>query len=182
MEVITLSPRYAGSLISVRLAYDVHILRLGLWPSVSMVSPLNLQQFSAELPHHLDSGKVEYVLRGITNCFDIGFSHQSPLISALKNKASAYAHPEVVDAYLHGEESFGWVSGPFDTSPLPDLHIRGFGVIPKADQPRKWHSILNLSSPHNSSVNDGTDPDLFSLQYIKFDDVVAMVAKLGGVP
>ena len=144
-----------------------------------MVSPLNLRQFSTELRFHPDRGKVNYVLHGIARGFDIGFSPQSPLTSARKNKASAYEHPEVVDAYLRNEVSLGRVSGPFDSSPLPDLHISGFGVIPKAGQPGKWRLILDLSSPHGSSVNDGIDPDLFSLQYIKFDDVVAMVTKLG---
>ena len=33
--------------------------------------------------------------------------------------------------------------------------------------------------PHGFSVNNSIDPDQFSLQYIKFDDVVTMVAKLG---
>jgi hypothetical protein len=44
-------------------------------------------------------------------------------------------------------------------------------------------SIINIHGrfvfPHGFSVNDSIDPDQFSLQYIKFDDVVAMVAKLG---
>ncbi len=52
-------------------------------------------------------------------------------------------------------------------------------VIPKTGQPGKWRLILDLSSPHGLSVNDGIDPDQFSLQYIKFDDVVTMVTKLG---
>ena len=155
------------------------ILHLGLLPSVAMVSPLNLRQFSAELQSYPDRGKVNYVLRGIEHGFDIGFSPQFPLKSARKNKASAYEHPEVVDAYLHNEVSLGRVLGPFDSPPLPDLHVSGFGVIPKAGQPGKWRLILDLSSPHGSSVNDAIDPDLFSLQYIKFDDVVAMVTKLG---
>jgi hypothetical protein len=40
-------------------------------------------------------------------------------------------------------------------------------------------AILDLSSPHGFSINNSIDPDQFSLQYITFDDVVAMVAKLG---
>ena len=39
--------------------------------------------------------------------------------------------------------------------------------------------ILDLLSPHGRSVNDGIDPEQFSLQYIKFDEVVAMITKLG---
>jgi hypothetical protein len=132
-----------------------------------------LHQFACELQSHPDRSKVDYVLSGIAHGFDIGFRPQFPVTSAQKNKASATAHPEIVDAYL------GWVAGPFLSSPLPNLHVSSFGMIPKAGQPGKWHLILDLSSPHGHSVNDGIDPEQFSLQYIKFDEVVAMVTKLG---
>ena len=122
---------------------------------------------------------MDYVLSGIAHGFNIGCSTQVQLTAARKNKASAYEHPEIVDAYLQNEVSLGRVAGPFETPPLPDLHISSFGVIPKSGQPGKWRLILDLSSPHGFSVNDSIDPNQFSLQYIKFDDVVAMVAKLG---
>ena len=122
---------------------------------------------------------MDYVLSGIAHGFDIGFLPQFPVTSARKNKASATAHPEIVDAYLQNEVALGRVAGPFLSSPLPNLHVSSFGVIPKAGQPGKWRLILDLSSPHGRSVNDGIDPEQFSLQYIKFDEVVAMVTKLG---
>ena len=84
-----------------------------------------------------------------------------------------------MDAYLQNEVALGRVAGPFLSSPLPNLHVSSFGVIPKAGQPGKWRLNLDLSSPHGRSVNDGIDPEQFSLQYIKFDEVVAMVTKLG---
>ena len=152
---------------------------LGYLQPVSLVSPLKLQQFTTELQCHPDRSKVDYVLSGIAHGFNIGCSPQVRLTAARKNKASAYEHPEIVDAYLQNEVSLGRVAGPFETPPLPDLHISSFGVIPKSGQPGKWRLILDLSSPHGFSVNDSIDPDQFSLQYIKFDDVVAMVAKLG---
>ncbi len=148
-------------------------------PPVSLVSPLNLRQFASELQFHPDRSKVDYVLSGIAHGFDIGFRPNFQLSSARKNKASAIAHPEVVDAYLQNEVALGRVAGPFESTPLPTLHVSSFGVIPKTGQPGKWRLILDLSSPHGLSVNDGIDPDQFSLQYIKFDDVVTMVTKLG---
>ena len=152
---------------------------LGYLQPASLVSPLKLQQFTTELQCHPDRSKVDYVLSGIAHGFNIGCSPQVQLTAARKNKASAYEHPEIVDAYLQNEVSLGRVAGPFETPPLPDLHISSFGVIPKSGQPGKWRLILDLSSPHGFSINDSIDPDQFSLQYIKFDDVVAMVAKLG---
>ncbi len=148
-------------------------------PPVSLVSPLNLRQFASELQFHPDRSKVDYVLSGIAHGFDIGFRPNFQLSSARKNKASTIVHPEVVDAYLQNEVALGRVAGPFESTPLPTLHVSSFGVIPKTGQPGKWRLILDLSSPHGLSVNDGIDPDQFSLQYIKFDDVVTMVTKLG---
>ena len=36
-----------------------------------------------------------------------------------------------------------------------------------------------MSSPRDFSVNDGVDPDQFSLQCIKLDNVVTMVSRFG---
>lgn len=69
--------------------------------------------------------------------------------------------------------------GPFPSLPLPNLQISSFGVIPKKGQPGKWHLIMDLSSPRGSSVNDGINPDKFSMHYIKLDQIISMVAKHG---
>ena len=71
------------------------------------------------------------------------------------------------------------VAGPFTSIPLPNLHVSSFGVIPKKGQPAKWHLIVDLSSPQGSSVNDGIDPDEFSMHYIKLDQIISMVLKHG---
>jgi hypothetical protein len=88
-------------------------LFLGYLQPVSLVSPLKLQQFTTELQCHPDRSKVDYVLSGIAHGFNIGCSTQVQLTAARKNKASAYEHPEIVDAYLQNEVSFGRVAGPF---------------------------------------------------------------------
>ena len=38
---------------------------------------------------------------------------------------------------------------------------------------------MDLSSPRGSSVNDGINPDDFSMHYIKLDQIISMVAKHG---
>ena len=131
---------------------------LGYLHPVSLVSPLKLRQFTTELQCHPDRSKVDY---GIAHGFNIGCSPKVQLTAARRNKASAYEHPEIVDAYLQNEVRLGRVAGPFETPPLPDLHISSFGVIPKAGQPGKWRLIIDLSSPHGFSVNDSIDPDQF---------------------
>ena len=54
-----------------------------------------------------------------------------------------------------------------------------FGVIPKHHQPEKWRLILDLSSPAGHSVNDGIAGEDYSLQYMKVDDIMAGIMRLG---
>ena len=93
--------------------------------------------------------------------------HGPPKSSSLpkKNKPSAAQHPSV--------------AGPFSAPPFPNLHVSSFGVIPKRGQPGKWCLIVDLSSPGGASVNDGIDLDEFTLHYIKLDQVIRVVSKLG---
>ena len=52
-------------------------------------------------------------------------------------------------------------------------------VIPKKNQPGRWRLIVDLSSPHGSSVNDFIDPNLSSLSYVSVDDAAAHIWKSG---
>ena len=88
-------------------------------------------------------------------------------------------HADVVDEYLAHEVMLRRVAGPFPFPPLPNLHISSFGVIPKRGQPGKWRLIVDLSSPGGCSVNDGIDPQDFTLQYIRLDEVIRMVSRYG---
>lgn len=147
-------------------------------PSVAEISPLNLVRFRGELAQHPDRLWVGYLLQGIQEGFKLGFDSTVSLKAAKKNKASAYQHAAVIDAYLDNECSLGRVAGPFDTPPITPLHISSFGVIPKKGQPGKWRLIFDLSSPAGHSVNEGIDPEEWSMQYIKIDDVVNMISNL----
>ena len=80
-----------------------------------------------------------------------------------KNKPSALQNPKVIDDYLATEVARGRVAGPFPSPPLTNLQVSCFGVIPKKGQPGKWRLIADLLSPLASSVNDGIDPDEFSM-------------------
>ena len=107
------------------------------------------------------------------------FSPSQKLKSAKKNKPSGAQHPSVVDQYLANEISLSRVAGPFSAPPFPNLHVSSFGVIPKRGQPRKWHLIVDLSSLGGARVNDGIDPDKFTLHYIALDQVIRLVSTLG---
>ena len=72
------------------------------------------------------------------------------------------------------------VAVAFSAPPFPNLQVSSFGVIPKKGQSGKWCLIVDLSSPDGASVNDGINPDKFTLHYITVDQVIHMVSSFGG--
>jgi hypothetical protein len=91
---------------------------------------------------------VDYVLSGIAHSFNIGCSPQVQLTATRKNKESAYEHHEIIDAYSQNEVRLGRIAGPFETPPLPDLHISSFGVIPKLGQPGNFRFVFSTWLQH----------------------------------
>lgn len=146
---------------------------------VAQVSPLKSDQFASELRFHPNRERVSFVLEGLQFGFRLGFQEAQSLRCAKRNKPSAYQHPTVIDEYLANEVTLGRVAGPFRHPPSTNLHISSFGVIPKKNQPGKWRLIVDLSSPSGSSVNDGIDPEQFSLQYVRVDEIISMVIQYG---
>ena len=146
-------------------------------PATGEISPLNFELFEAKLRHHPDRAKVNFVLEGIKDGFSLGCEKPVTLKSAKRNKVSAYQHSGVIDAFSANKVRLGRVVGPFDSPPVQNLHISISGVTPKKGQPGKWHLIVDLSSPHGHSVNDGINPDSWHLQYIKIDDIIKMASK-----
>ena len=136
----------------------------GLVPP-SRVTPIDAHKLWSELCLHPDQVKVDYVISGLTNGFRLGFDPSAvSLQSAAHNMLSASLQPSVIDQYLLTEREKGRVAGPFLISPIPNLHVSRFGVIPKKHQPGKWRVILDLSSPLGHSVNDGILKEPFSVQ------------------
>ena len=90
---------------------------------------------------------------------------------------SALVHPTPVEDYLHTELQASQIIGPIPDNAL--IQISRFGVIPKSGQPGKWCSILHLSSPHGSSVNDAIQKDMCSLTYTTVDQAIRRILHLG---
>jgi hypothetical protein len=151
----------------------------GLKP-VAEVSPIQVDKLQLELRNHPNQGKVAYVLNGLKEGFHLGFElSTTSLKSASRNLQSASLHPSVIDKYLQTEVGNGRVAGPFSTPPLSNLHISGFGVIPKRNQEGKWRLILDLSSPTGNSVNDGIPKEKLSVQYMHVDDIIKRCHGIG---
>ena len=159
-------------------------------PSASPYLPPELRVVHSPLHDHLDAWRTalgahpdlqfaSYILAGIQYGFRIGFSHRQQLVPAIRNAPSATEHPEVVEQYLTEEISAGRIIGPFSEDDIPGIQISRMGVIPKGHTPGRWRLITDLSFPPGSSVNDGIDSELCSLQYTSVEKVARVAQRLG---
>ena len=147
----------------------------------AITTPLKGCEWEEALADHPDYQFCAYITQGIVEGFRIGFNRQSgpgPR-PCHRNMRSAYEHPEVVSEYLARECQANRVLGPFASSPIQQLQVSSFGVIPKRQQSGKWRLILDLSSPEGHSVNDGIDPALCSLNYVSVDTIAEAVVRAG---
>ena len=144
-----------------------------------IASPLRTEVWADMLKQLPDKECAEYLLRGLSEGFRIGYEYETQKCrSARNNMQSALENPQVVDQYIQQERSLGRVLGPID----PDscgIQVNRFGVIPKGNQPGKWRLILDLSHPEGYSVNEGIEPSLCSLSYISVDHAARMALALG---
>ncbi len=143
-------------------------------PDVSSLTPINVDKFSLQLCGHPDQLKVNYVLSGLHEGFQLGFHPES----AKANCPSALEQPAVIaDDCLAKEVSLGRVFGPTSVPPLENVQLSRFGVIPKKDG--GWRLILDLSFPCRHSVNDGINKEEFTLTYSKVSDAISLIVKTG---
>ena len=138
------------------------------------MTPVCQQFWKDKLATHPDPYFIGWVLQ---EEFRIGFDNTRVDLSlAHSNMSSASQHSEVVSHYIQKEVAAGHLSR-IDQSEGA-LHCRvhtcPLGVIPKRDQ---WRLIMDLSSPHGHSVNDGISAELCSLHYASVEDVVTQLGK-----
>ena len=145
-----------------------------------VTTPLILREWIIELRDHPDAEFRSYILNGIKNGFRIGFNRAATCKSASFNMRSAIENAEVVQEYLKKEVSLGCILGPVPPERVPaGAQLSPVGVIPKSSQLGKWRLIVDLSSPDAKSVNAGIEPELCSLQYLRLDEVIAEVSRIG---
>ena len=130
------------------------------------------------LAGHPDRKFADYVINGLRSGFRIRHDYASTRRSATRNMKSAMELAHIVDENLGREVAAKRLLGPLTWDSLPAVHISPFGVIPKS-QPGKWRTILDLSSSHGQSVNDGIDKELCSLRYIRVDDITDKLSTMG---
>ena len=134
-------------------------------------SPVVVQRLYQLSTSHPNLSLVQYICNGLTFGFDIGYSGPiSP--GASKNLRSAYDHSSEVNEALNKELTRGHTLGPYHIPPFKNFHIS-----PKKDG--FYRLILDLSSPRGESINDGIDPEEYSVHYTSFDEAVDMVRLAG---
>ena len=145
----------------------------------SIVTPFKLREWSRELSQHPDKSYANYICEGIRDGFRIGYDYSHECKSARGNMVSTMSNAEIVEEYLTKELQAGRVARVADPKLAKTAQISPFGVIEKKNAPGKWRLIVDLSSPENSSVNDGISKELSSLSYMSVDTVAEAAAKLG---
>ena len=95
-----------------------------------------------------------------------------------KNLKSAIDNPTIVSTNLAKEVALGH-TGPFTNPPFANLQVSPIGIVPKKHAD-KFRTIFHLSFPKTGeSINSFIEKDDFSLQYIKIDDAIAALIRLG---
>ena len=143
---------------------------------MAIVTPVDVAELTALLSGCPYIRARDLVLRGFRFGFDIGFRGLG-FPTRPRNLRSARAAPHAVSTAIALELQRGHIAGPFVCSPLPCLHCSPLGAASKPSGAARL--ILDLSSPRGRAVNEGIDPDLYSVQYSSFDDAVRLVASVG---
>ena len=132
--------------------------------------------FEELLREHPDRRLVDYIVDGLRNGFDIGFSGQGTE-SRPRNLKSALQNKDAVQQAINKEITRGHTAGPFPDPPFPLTHCSPIGCAPKKDGSVRL--IMDLSQPHGSSINDGISKEDFSCEYSHFDEATDLVNKGG---
>lgn len=126
----------------------------------SILPPLPVEAWRVHLSTHPDRRFVDYTLQGLSEGFRVGFDHTHQTRPSDRNMKSAYVNCSVVSRYIAEELKHNrllWFPVP---QPWTEgVHLSPFGVILKKSS-NKWRLIVDLSTPHGSSVNDGIDSAL----------------------
>lgn len=144
-------------------------------------SPIVIDQLSYFLSSHPDVTFAAFIMRGMTHGFRIGFDRSHGRLRSLTaNHPSSLANGAVVEEYIASEVALGRLVGPvMGDSVSSGIHISPIGLVPKAHQFNRWRMIVDLSSPHGQSVNDGISTELSSIQYSSMDEAVGIILSMG---
>ena len=112
--------------------------------------------------------------------FGARLGYDGPRMSKFsKNLKSTIDNPIIVSNNLAKEVALGHTAGPFTNPPFANLQVSPIDIVPKKHSD-KFRTIFHLSFPKTEeSINSFIEKDDFSLQYIKIDDAIAALTRLG---
>ena len=84
-----------------------------------------------------------------------------------------------MDEYIASEVAMGRLVGPITGEAAVGVHLSPIGLVPKAHRVSRWRMIVDLSSPHGQSVNDGVSTELSSIQYSSMDEAIGIILSMG---
>ena len=114
--------------------------------------------------------------------FPIDFDRTCPLLSTDNNHSSAQQFPRDIEVYLNNELAYNAMYGPFTQKPIP-IHISPLMTREKSGSDNR-RTIVDLSWPHGSSVNDGVAKNkylqaYYYLSYPSVNHIVDYLKRLG---
>ncbi len=124
---------------------------------------------------------VKHLLEGFKRGFDIGMESIPKDNYMCDNNLSAKKNSNFVAAALKEEVDNDFMVGPLKKLPWASYRVSPLGVA-EHKYSGKLRLICDLSAPHSSdipSINSLIDKDKFSLTYVKVDDAVRLITKLG---
>lgn len=149
---------------------------------MSVYTPVNVDRLKYELNNHPDLAFTEYLIQGLSYGFHTGLQTLPEFSIECKNLVSAISQPDCVTNLIDNEIRKGYLCGPFDTIPFQHFRINPIGVA-ESKYSKKKRLIVDLSAPHddelNPSLNELIDKEEFSLHYVKIDDAISVIKKLG---
>ena len=143
---------------------------------LSVISPLILNSWSKELSCHPDKVYAQYILKGISQGFRIGYNVTIISVSHVQSCSLI-----ILRSYLSREVSLARIK-VLPSSHSKDIHTSPIGAIPKKKKPGKWRLIVDLFSPTDHSVNDGISSEWSSVSYPTVDHLSSLVLNQGRGP
>ena len=146
---------------------------------VIVQSQLNYQEWEKRLGNYWDQQLLYLIKYG----FPLDFDTSAILESNHKNHRSAIAFPKDIEEYINEEVKFQAIYGPYETPPIPNLHV---SPLMTREKPGAAHRrvIMDLSFPQGRAVNSHISKDKylgteFVLTLPSIDNITEKVKKFG---
>lgn len=136
----------------------------------------------AELKNHPDKEFVDQLISGFTEGFDTGIQLLPHYSHQCRNNLSARQDPQKTEELIKKELDKGYLIGPFDQPPFEIYRINPISLAEKKYSNKK-RLVVDMSAPHDNpdtpSLNSLISKEEFTLSYVKIDEAIEIIQKLG---